>query len=140
MDCGGSTCQGLLWNMIVLARCFSRLSVIAYQPTAPHIEISDFALCCVAVILRRFSLSRCCDSLNMWNGRGTSITMSVYLIVQNSPHELRLQPVAHILVYAVINIAVFITHFTGRQVRLSSLRSAAQRFSLLRGRPLLRLK
>ena len=40
----------------------------------------------------------------------------IYLVTKNNPHELCLQPFTHILVYAVVGIAIFITYFTGRQM------------------------
>ena len=49
-------------------------SVMAYQPNgSPYIECIRFALCCVAVLLRRFLCQRAGGCSAIWNGKGGSV-------------------------------------------------------------------
>lgn len=86
---------------------------MAYPPHgSAQKERIRFALCCVAVLLRRFLYQRAGGCLAVWNGKGErSVPISRRLFSpksEDSPHQSCLQPFPNILVNAIIDIAALI--------------------------------
>ena len=86
---------------------------MAYPPHgSAQKERIRFALCCVAVLLRRFLYQRAGGCLAVWNGKGErSVPISRRLFSpksEDSPHQSCLQPFPNILVNAIIDIAALV--------------------------------
>ena len=110
-----ASCYTCFAAVVLFARFSRRRKVMAHPPYgSAQKERIRFALCCVAVLLRRFLYQRAGGCLAVWNGKGGVKTfhrrLRLFLCskIEDSHHQFGLQPFPNVVVYTKINISTLV--------------------------------